>query len=235
MMFGLAEHSKEIIVYEIYEDGVAKKDGRIQIGDQIVEINDKKASSLSNREVMMELRKRVDTIKLLIMSSAVNSNIQFVDYNRLKEMHFHKEQLIVNVVKRPGKFLGFSVASVWNNKGLAITSVLKKNRSIDEEEEWLVGDEIYSVNDVVLEDLPSEEAVLLIKILSGNLKIELHRMKIGLGHQTVELAYPLSPFSPTSFNAEFSFNPNAVKHSKIKRFFNEVVIQGPFYTDYATD
>ncbi|KAJ8985934.1 hypothetical protein NQ317_010691 [Molorchus minor] len=150
-----------IVLVEVYTGGTADKDGRLQPGDQILEVNGTCIKDVSNTTASQALRQTLPKMKMIVYRP---SNI---DYSTIE----------VDLVKKPGKGLGLSVLSRKSGKGVYVADIISGGAA-DVDSRITKGDLIISVNGQDLENISGEEAGAILKTVMGKVSLKLHRYKL---------------------------------------------------------
>nr|CAH7758330.1 unnamed protein product [Callosobruchus chinensis] len=149
-----------IVLVEIYPGGVADKDGRLQPGDQILDVNATSLKDVTNTTALQALRQTLPKMKLIVHRPATQ------EYTPLE----------VELMKKPGKGLGISVVARKNGKGVYIADIISGGPA-DMDGKIAKGDLIISVNGQNVENSTGEEAGAILKIASGKVSLKLNRYK----------------------------------------------------------
>uniref|UniRef100_A0A1Y1KEW4 PDZ domain-containing protein n=1 Tax=Photinus pyralis TaxID=7054 RepID=A0A1Y1KEW4_PHOPY len=152
--------SDKIIVLEILPGGAADKDGRIQAGDQILEVNGTCLKDATNETALQTLRQILPKIKLVILrpKSAECVTIE------------------ADLARKPGKGLGLSVIGKASGKGAYVSEILSGGVA-DIDGKITKGDLLISINGQDVENLSAEEIGTLLKTITGRTLLKLRRYK----------------------------------------------------------
>ena len=129
-----------MIVHEVYKNGAADKDGRLQPGDRIVSVNGTAFNELTHEEALRILRSSQDRVRS--MNSQININHKFGSgvENHFFSLSFEQvvvvidpktgdasdiyQDLEVELTKKPGKGLGLSVVGRRDGNGVFISDMV---------------------------------------------------------------------------------------------------------------
>ena len=101
-----------VIVHEVYKNGAAEKDGRIQPGDFIVSVDGKAFKECTHKEALQSLRFTKDRVKIII--------------DRRQNQTDLYQDIEVELTKKPGKGLGLSVVGRRDGNGVFISDMVHK-------------------------------------------------------------------------------------------------------------
>nr|XP_022912936.1 multiple PDZ domain protein-like isoform X1 [Onthophagus taurus] len=149
-----------IIIVEVYGGGVAEKDGRLQPGDQIMEVNGTLLKDVTHTTASQALRQTLPKMKLTIYRP------EKLDYQTIE----------TDLVKKPGKGLGLSVIARKDKKGVYISEILSGGIA-DLDGKIMKGDLLVSVNGQSVDNVPSEEAGAVLKTAAGKVTLKFNRYK----------------------------------------------------------
>ena len=92
--FALFFFQSAIIIHDIYEGCAAKRDGRLLVGDQILEVNSIDLRSATHAETIQALRQSTNIVRLLVLRrEIINEDDKF-------------DVITVDFIKKAGKGLG---------------------------------------------------------------------------------------------------------------------------------
>lgn len=157
---------KAIIVYEIYRNGAAAKDGRLWPGDKILEVNDQDLREATHSRAVQVLRQVTATVKMVVFRDEAN--------HRDDELY---EAVTVELMKKPGKGLGLSITACRDNAGVLISDVVKGGVA-DADGRLLPGDQILAVNGDDLRTVTQDYAAELLKMSMGKIILRIGRLKV---------------------------------------------------------
>ncbi|KAK5648430.1 hypothetical protein RI129_003322 [Pyrocoelia pectoralis] len=152
--------SDKIIVLEILPGGAADKDGRIQAGDQILEVNGTCLKDATNEAALQTLRQILPKIKLVILRPTSSECVT----------------IEADLARKPGKGLGLSVIGRASGKGAYVSEILNGGVA-DIDGKITKGDLLISINGQDVENLSAEEIGTLLKTITGRTLLKLRRYK----------------------------------------------------------
>jgi len=155
-----------IIITEVYSGGQADKDGRLQPGDQILEVNGTSLRDCTNTTASQALRQTLPKMKITVLRP---SNLEYTPIE-------------VDLVKKPGKGLGLSVVGRKSGKGVYVADIIPGG-SAEADNRITKGDILISVNGQSVENLTSEEAGAILKTVMGKVSLKLRRYKPSTSKQ----------------------------------------------------
>ncbi|XP_017774513.1 PREDICTED: uncharacterized protein LOC108561189 isoform X2 [Nicrophorus vespilloides] len=149
-----------IVISEIYKGSTAEKDGRLQSGDQIMDVNSTPLKDVTHSSASQSLKQTLPKMKLLIY--------------RPEKLEF--QTIDTELVKKPGKGLGLSVAVRKTGKGVYVKEILNGGCA-DVDGKIMKGDLLVSVNGQNIDECPGDEAGAVLKTATGKVTLKLHRYK----------------------------------------------------------
>ncbi|XP_050311280.1 inaD-like protein isoform X2 [Anthonomus grandis grandis] len=149
-----------IILTEVYKGGAADKDGRLQPGDQILEVNGTSLKNSTNTSASLALRQTLPKMKIIVLRP---NNLEFTP-------------LEVDFVKKPGKGIGLSISSRQSGKGVYVADIIAGTPA-ELDGRIAKGDILITVNGQNIENATSEEAGAILKTATGKISLKLHRYK----------------------------------------------------------
>ncbi|KAK4884342.1 hypothetical protein RN001_000613 [Aquatica leii] len=152
--------SDKIIVLEIFPGGAADKDGRIQAGDQILEVNGTCLKDATNEVALQTLRQILPKIKLVVLRS------KSAEYITVE----------ADLARKPGKGLGLSIIGKACGKGAYVSEILNGGTA-DIDGRIAKGDLLISINGQDVENLSAEEIGAILKTITGRTVLKLRRYK----------------------------------------------------------
>ncbi|XP_057699302.1 multiple PDZ domain protein [Corythoichthys intestinalis] len=157
-----------VIIHEVNDGGAAQRDGRLQAGDQIFEVNGIDLRQATHDEAISVLRLTTQRVQLRVFRHQVA---------------YREEDLwdVFSLVLRPHpvKGLGFTTVGKSNDTGIFVSDIIKGGVA-DSDGRLLLGDQILSING---EDVRAESQDLAERLLqncSGVFHLEVARFKAGL-------------------------------------------------------
>ncbi|CAF0974575.1 unnamed protein product [Adineta steineri] len=154
-----------IIIHDIYEGCAAQRDGRLLVGDQILEVNSINLRSATHDEAIQALRQSTNIIRLMILrGEVVNEEDKF-------------DIITVDLIKKSGKGLGFSIIGRRHGFGVFISHIIE-NSSAEKDGRLMSGDLILEVNGKDLRTAAYEQVAYTLKTLPhSRVYIKIGRLK----------------------------------------------------------
>ncbi|XP_022660827.1 multiple PDZ domain protein-like isoform X1 [Varroa destructor] len=141
-----------IVVHEILEHGAAHQDGRLRVGDQIVELNGIDLSTASHEQAINALRQ-------------VSSPVRMVVYRDTEHnLNTSNETFDVAITKKPGRGLGVCIVSRHDPPGGVFISEVVAGGAVEQDGRLFQGDEILEINGQDVKDASPEYAAALLKV-----------------------------------------------------------------------
>ncbi|KAK9877489.1 hypothetical protein WA026_018600 [Henosepilachna vigintioctopunctata] len=149
-----------IVLLEVFPGGMADKDGRLKLGDQILDVMGTSLKDATHTAALQALRQTLPKMKMIIYRP------EKVEYSTIE----------VEYVKKPGKGLGLSVIAKKSGGGVYIADMI--NGGVAEIDGRVMrGDLIVSVNGQNVENSSGEEVGAILKTVVGKVSLKLHRLK----------------------------------------------------------
>ena len=171
-----------VYIHEVISEGAAATDGRVAPGDQILEVNNEDLRHATHAQAIHVLRHTPPVVRLLVYrepdlpdETPSSANIQgLTESGTINGRQY--EVVDVELVKRPGRALGLSIAVRKNSRGVFISDIVPG--SIAEQDGRLhKGDQILYVNNRDLREASQEDAASLLRTLQGSIVLTLARFK----------------------------------------------------------
>ncbi|CAF4656488.1 unnamed protein product [Rotaria sp. Silwood1] len=158
-----------IIIHDIYDGCAAQRDGRLLVGDQILEVNSIDLRSSTHEEAIQALRQATNTVRILVLRGKV-----------LTEMMNEQDKfdiITIDLVKKSGKGLGFSIIGRRHGYGVFISHILEGGCA-EKDGRLMSGDLILEVNGQDLRTAAYEHVAYTLKTLPhGRVNIKIGRLK----------------------------------------------------------
>uniref|UniRef100_A0A3Q3H331 PDZ domain-containing protein n=1 Tax=Labrus bergylta TaxID=56723 RepID=A0A3Q3H331_9LABR len=153
-----------VIVHEVNDGGAAQRDGRLQAGDQILEVNGIDLRQATHDESIAVLRLTTQRVRLCVF----------------RHQETYREEDLWDVFglelrPRPGEGLGFTTVGKSNDTGIFVSDVIRGGVA-DSDGRLLLGDQILSINGEDVRAASQEHA----QNCSGAVHLEVARFKAGL-------------------------------------------------------
>ncbi|XP_041641247.1 multiple PDZ domain protein [Cheilinus undulatus] len=157
-----------VIVHEVNDGGAAQRDGRLQAGDQILEVNGIDLRQATHDEAIGVLRLTTQRVCLCVF----------------RHQEAYREEDLWDVFSleletRPGEGLGFSTVGKSNDTGIFVSDIVRGGIA-DSDGRLLLGDQILSINGEDVRAAAQEHAQKLLQSCSGVIHLEVARFKAGL-------------------------------------------------------
>ncbi|XP_023243674.1 inaD-like protein isoform X4 [Centruroides sculpturatus] len=160
-----------IIIHEVYPDGAAATDGRLQPGDQIVELNGENFRNVCHEYAITALQKSPSIVQLTV-------------YREPGSNHGKKyDTLQVELYKKSGRGLGLSIVGRKNGPGVFISEVVKGGVA-EADGRLMQGDQILEVNSIDLKNSSQEHAAAILKTVIGKVSLKIGRLKASSRHNS---------------------------------------------------
>ncbi|KAL1023891.1 hypothetical protein UPYG_G00048580 [Umbra pygmaea] len=156
-----------IIIHEVNDGGAAQRDGRLQAGDQILEVNGIDLRQATHDEAIGVLRLTPQRLRLTV----------FRQQQRYREEDMW-DVFYLELEPSPGQSLGLSTVGKSNGTGVFVSDI-ERGGLVDEDGQLFLGDQILSING---EDVraASQEHVTTLLESGGTVKLEVARYKAGI-------------------------------------------------------
>ncbi|KAK7085129.1 PDZ domain binding [Halocaridina rubra] len=109
-----------VVVQEVFPDGLVAQDGRLQPGDQIIEVDGVDMTSATHYEVCQALRKPQPVLRLGVYRERIQSNASPKTPNNQ-----HGEMIAVTLCKESSRQLGLKLSGRCTEPGIFIMEVLR--------------------------------------------------------------------------------------------------------------
>ncbi|XP_070836711.1 multiple PDZ domain protein [Chaetodon trifascialis] len=157
-----------VIIHEVNDGGAAQRDGRLQAGDQILEVNGIDLRQATHDEAIGVLRLTTQRVRLCVF----------------RHQEAYREEDLWDVFSlelkpRPGEGLGFTTVGKSNDTGIFVSDIIRGGVA-DSDGRLLLGDQILSINGEDVRAASQEHAQKLLQCCSGTFHLEVARFKAGL-------------------------------------------------------
>ncbi|XP_069553515.1 multiple PDZ domain protein [Brachyistius frenatus] len=157
-----------VIIHEVNDGGAAQRDGRLQAGDQIIEVNGIDLRQATHDEAIAVLRLTTQRVRLCIF--------------RHQEA-YREEDLwdVFSLELRPrlGEGLGFTTVGKSNDTGIFVSDIIRGGVAYSDGR-LLLGDQILSINGEDVRAASQEHAQKLLQSCCGAVPLEVARFKAGV-------------------------------------------------------
>ncbi|CAF4414764.1 unnamed protein product [Rotaria socialis] len=158
-----------IIIHDIYEGCAVQRDGRLLVGDQILEVNSIDLRSATHEEAIEALRQATTVVRILVLRGKA-----------LDEMTNEQDKfdiITIDLIKKSGKGLGFSIIGRRHGYGVFISHILEGGCA-EKDGRLMSGDLILEVNGQDLRTAAYEHVAYTLKTLPhGRVNIKIGRLK----------------------------------------------------------
>ncbi|XP_051241227.1 multiple PDZ domain protein isoform X3 [Dicentrarchus labrax] len=157
-----------VIIHEVNDGGAAQRDGRLQSGDQILEVNGIDLRQATHDEAIGVLRLTTQRVRLCVF----------------RHQEAYREEDLWDVFSlelrpRPGEGIGFTTVGKSNDTGIFVSDVIRGGVA-DSDGRLLLGDQILSINGEDVRAASQEYAQKLLQSCTGAVQLEVARFKAGL-------------------------------------------------------
>ncbi|XP_005747077.1 multiple PDZ domain protein isoform X1 [Pundamilia nyererei] len=157
-----------VIIHEVNDGGAAQRDGRLQAGDQILEVNGIDMRQASHDEAIAVLRLTTQRVQLCVF----------------RHQESYREEDLWDVFSlelrpRPGEGLGFTTVGKSNDTGIFVSDIIRGGVA-DSDGRLLLGDQILSINGEDVRAASQDRAHTLLQSCSGGVHLEVARFKAGV-------------------------------------------------------
>ncbi|XP_029950360.1 multiple PDZ domain protein [Salarias fasciatus] len=157
-----------VIIHEVNDGGAAQRDGRLQAGDQILEVNGIDLRQATHDEAIAVLRLTTQRVQLCVF----------------RHQEAYREEDLWDVFSlelkpRPGEGLGFTTVGKSNDTGIFVSDIIRGGVA-DSDGRLLLGDQILSINGEDVRAASQEHAKTLLQSCSGHVQLEVARFKAGV-------------------------------------------------------
>ncbi|XP_056222966.1 multiple PDZ domain protein isoform X1 [Seriola aureovittata] len=157
-----------VVIHEVNDGGAAQRDGRLQAGDQILEVNGIDLRQATHDEAIGVLRLTTRRVRLCVF--------------RHQETYREEDLWDVFSVElrpRPGEGLGLTTVGKSNDTGIFVSDIIRGGVA-DSDGRLLLGDQILSINGEDVRAASQEHAQKLLQSCSGVVHLEVARFKAGV-------------------------------------------------------
>uniref|UniRef100_A0A667XQ12 PDZ domain-containing protein n=1 Tax=Myripristis murdjan TaxID=586833 RepID=A0A667XQ12_9TELE len=168
-----------VIIHEVNDGGAAQRDGRLQAGDQILEVNGIDLRQATHEEAIGVLRLTTQRVRLCVF----------------RHQEAYREEDLWDVFtlelrSRPGEALGLGTVGKRYSQGIFVSDIIRGGVA-DTDGRLLLGDQILSINGEDIRAATQEHAEKL--LCGGVVQLEVARFKAGLqysqGNQPCDAFY----------------------------------------------
>uniref|UniRef100_A0A3Q3WNX3 PDZ domain-containing protein n=1 Tax=Mola mola TaxID=94237 RepID=A0A3Q3WNX3_MOLML len=163
-----------VIIHEVNDGGAAQRDGRLQAGDQILEVNEIDLQQATHDEAIGVLRLTTQRVCLRVFrhQEAYREDDLWDVFN-------------LELMSRPGVGLGLTTVGKSNDTGIFVSDIIRGGVA-DSDGRLLLGDQILSINGEDVRAASQEHA----QNCSGVVHLELAHFKGGLQYSQQSQVFP---------------------------------------------
>ncbi|UXI16418.1 hypothetical protein NH340_JMT02361 [Sarcoptes scabiei] len=172
-----------IYITKLIDGGSAAVDGRLQIDDIILKVNETSLIDVPHRVAVNTLQRAGNRVQLLVKRRKMKSS-QISGSTSAPENIHHSSLTRIELFKTTSKGLGFSIAGGLGNQhipgdnNIYVTKIMDKGAAaIDGRLEC--GDRLVAVNDIQLENVTHEEAVAALKSTADHVVLTVQKSAIS--------------------------------------------------------
>ncbi|KAG7238402.1 hypothetical protein INR49_030909 [Caranx melampygus] len=157
-----------VVIHEVNDGGAAQRDGRLQAGDQILEVNGIDLRQATHDEAIGVLRLTTQHVRLCVF----------------RHQEAYREEDLWDVFSielrhRPAEGLGLSTVGKSNDTGIFVSDIIRGGVA-DSDGRLLLGDQILSINGEDVRAASQEYAQQLLQSCGGEVHLEVARFKAGV-------------------------------------------------------
>ncbi|XP_069386089.1 multiple PDZ domain protein isoform X3 [Paralichthys olivaceus] len=166
-----------VVIHEVNDGGAAQRDGRLQAGDQILEVNGIDLRQATHDEAIGVLRLTTQRVCLRVF----------------RHQEAYREEDLWDVFSmelrpRPGEGLGFTTVGKSNDTGVFVSDIIRGGVA-DSDGSLLLGDQILSINEEDVRAASQEHVQKLLQSYSGVVHLEVARFKAGVQYSQQSQEY----------------------------------------------
>uniref|UniRef100_A0A087YE24 Multiple PDZ domain crumbs cell polarity complex component n=1 Tax=Poecilia formosa TaxID=48698 RepID=A0A087YE24_POEFO len=157
-----------VIIHEVNDGGAAQRDGRLQAGDQILEVNNIDLRQATHDEAIAVLRLTTQRVRLRVF----------------RHQEAYREEDLwdifsLELTPRPEEGLGFTTVGKSDDTGIFVSEIIRGSVA-ESDGSLLHGDQILSINGEDVRAASQEHAQRLLQECTGAVHLEVARFKAGL-------------------------------------------------------
>ncbi|XP_055081804.1 multiple PDZ domain protein [Periophthalmus magnuspinnatus] len=166
-----------VIIHEVNDGGAAQRDGRLQAGDQILEVNGIDLRQATHDEAIGVLRLTTQRVSLCVF----------------RHQEAYREEDLWDVFSlelrpRPGEGIGFTVVGKSNDTGIFVSDIIRGGIA-DSDGRLLLGDQILSINGEDVRAASQDHAEKLLQKWNVIVHLEVARFKAGVEYSNRSQEY----------------------------------------------
>nr|XP_054607553.1 multiple PDZ domain protein isoform X2 [Nothobranchius furzeri] len=192
-----------VIIHEVNDGGAAQRDGRLQAGDQILEVNGIDLRQATHDEAIAVLRLTTQRVQLCVF--------------RHQEA-YREEDLwdvfCLELIPRPGQGLGLATVGKSNDTGIFVSEIIRGGAA-NSDGRLMHGDQILSINREDVRAASQEHVQFLLQSCTAAVHLEVARFKAGVQYShRCQLCFIQSEDSDSSTPTPLSGCDASVKHQR---------------------
>ncbi|XP_027874275.1 multiple PDZ domain protein [Xiphophorus couchianus] len=157
-----------VIIHEVNDGGAAQRDGRLQAGDQILEVNNIDLRQATHDEAIAVLRLTTQQVRLCVF----------------RHQEAYREEDLwdifsLELTPRPEEGLGFTTVGKSDDTGIFVSEIIRGSVA-ESDGSLLHGDQILSINGEDVRAASQDHAQRLLQECTGAVHLEVARFKAGL-------------------------------------------------------
>ncbi|XP_032419189.1 multiple PDZ domain protein [Xiphophorus hellerii] len=157
-----------VIIHEVNDGGAAQRDGRLQAGDQILEVNNIDLRQATHDEAIAVLRLTTQQVRLCVF----------------RHQEAYREEDLwdifsLELTPRPEEGLGFTTMGKSDDTGIFVSEIIRGSVA-ESDGSLLHGDQILSINGEDVRAASQDHAQRLLQECTGAVHLEVARFKAGL-------------------------------------------------------
>ncbi|XP_023188873.1 multiple PDZ domain protein-like isoform X2 [Xiphophorus maculatus] len=157
-----------VIIHEVNDGGAAQRDGRLQAGDQILEVNNIDLRQATHDEAIAVLRLTTQQVRLCVF----------------RHQEAYREEDLwdifsLELTPRPEEGLGFTTVGKSDDTGIFVSEIIRGSVA-ESDGSLLHGDQILSINGEDVRAASQDHAQRLLQESTGAVHLEVARFKAGL-------------------------------------------------------
>eukprot|EP00057_Strongylocentrotus_purpuratus_P007667 XP_011662141.1 PREDICTED: multiple PDZ domain protein [Strongylocentrotus purpuratus] len=195
-----------IMIQSIKPDGAVAKDGRLQAGDQILEVDGLDFETITHEAALNVLRQTASKVRMLVLREdpSPSTPIAAPSQGEEEEVDEDAEAFTVIIHQPAGQSLGLSIAG---KGGALYVSDIAQGSVADSNGQLMRGDQIIAVNNLAVKNIPQEALATLRQNEEGDVLLKIHRSggsRLSMSSfETVVTAQPITiEQSPSPGGAE---------------------------------
>ncbi|EDV22983.1 uncharacterized protein TRIADDRAFT_27973, partial [Trichoplax adhaerens] len=168
------------VIYKIYEDGAIYDDGRLQVGDHILEVNGVNLRKADHDAAITALRIAPPVVKLLIFRENADTAAFRDDI---------LDVFTVELRRSSSEGLGFSIIKGGTENEIFISDIVTGGLA-EKDGRLLEGDQIVAINGIDVQKQTHLETTKILRDPKGTVRLTISRLKAGSVAGSVMSAWP---------------------------------------------